>query len=96
MTKHGGREPYLVETGFMDPWRQIGEAWITENVFGDATPAEVHVAHLTPDGQDCRDSGGSIALHTIVSRDPLTIRASLACKRCAWHGFITDGKWIPA
>lgn len=35
--------------------------------------------------------------HVLVQRDPLTIRGSLLCPMgCGKHGFITDGKWVPA
>lgn len=36
--------------------------------------------------------------HEIVQRDPLTIRASIACdveRGCTEHGFVTDGVWDP-
>ena len=42
-----------------------------------------------------RWEGAYITNHTIVRRDPLTITASLACRECPWHGFITDGEWRP-
>lgn len=34
--------------------------------------------------------------HTVIQRDPLTIRASIACdveRGCMEHGFVTDGRW---
>lgn len=34
--------------------------------------------------------------HTIVSRDPLTIVASILCPDCGLHGFVTNGEWVPA
>lgn len=37
--------------------------------------------------------------HTIVTRDPLTIVASIMCdaeRGCLEHGFVTNGEWIPA
>lgn len=34
--------------------------------------------------------------HTIVQRDPLTIVASVLCPDCQTHGFVTDGRWVPA
>jgi hypothetical protein len=40
--------------------------------------------------------GAPIPLHTIVSREPLTIAASLFRPDCCgWHGFITNGEWRP-
>lgn len=28
--------------------------------------------------------------------DPLTLSPSLACQTCGHHGFIRDGRWVPA
>lgn len=33
--------------------------------------------------------------HRLVSREPLTIVASVLCPSCKLHGFITAGKWVP-
>lgn len=33
---------------------------------------------------------------TLVSEEPLTIRPSVHFVDCGVHGFITDGKWVPA
>lgn len=32
----------------------------------------------------------------LISLSPLTIAPSLLCGACGDHGFIRDGKWIPA
>lgn len=32
----------------------------------------------------------------ILSVDPLTLHPSLACTSCGHHGFIRNGKWVPA
>ena len=32
----------------------------------------------------------------VLSWEPLTLNPSLLCLRCGDHGFIRDGKWIPA
>ena len=34
--------------------------------------------------------------HTVVTRDPLTIVASILCSDCGLHGFVTNGVWVPA
>lgn len=34
--------------------------------------------------------------HKLVSREPLTIQGSLLCVEFGTHGFIRDGKWVPA
>lgn len=33
---------------------------------------------------------------TLVSENPLTLAPSLLCTVCGDHGFIRDGKWVPA
>lgn len=32
--------------------------------------------------------------HTIVTREPLTIVASILCPDCGEHGHVTDGVWV--
>jgi len=32
----------------------------------------------------------------VHSLSPLTITPSLLCRACGHHGFITNGKWVPA
>lgn len=32
----------------------------------------------------------------IVQREPLTVTPSIHLVNCGCHGFITDGKWVPA
>jgi hypothetical protein len=60
----------------------------------------VRVAH------DCKLIGGDRRIrtapylqlgegHTIVTREPLTIVASILCDDCGLHGFVTAGAWIP-
>lgn len=41
--------------------------------------------------QDGRESG-----HVIESEHPLTVRGSLICEACGDHGFIREGRWVPA
>jgi hypothetical protein len=36
------------------------------------------------------------AIWTLESLEPLTIAPSLLCMTCGAHGFIRDGKWVPA
>lgn len=35
-------------------------------------------------------------LHTVHSRDPWHLEASLLCPECGLHGWIRDGRWISA
>lgn len=32
----------------------------------------------------------------LTSRDPITLTPSIAYRCCGLHGFLTDGKWVPA
>jgi hypothetical protein len=32
----------------------------------------------------------------VISEMPLTLAPSLLCRACGHHGFIRDGKWVPA
>lgn len=32
----------------------------------------------------------------LEQRDPVTISPSILCMNCRHHGFIRDGKWVPA
>lgn len=32
----------------------------------------------------------------LVSLEPLTLSPSLLCRVCGHHGFIRDGRWVPA
>lgn len=34
--------------------------------------------------------------HEVVTREPLTIVASIHCPDCGLHGFVTDGRWVGA
>jgi hypothetical protein len=32
----------------------------------------------------------------VVQQEPLTVQPSINCTACGTHGWITDGKWVPA
>lgn len=32
----------------------------------------------------------------LLQREPLTLGGSLLCRACGRHGFIRDGRWVPA
>lgn len=38
----------------------------------------------------------STSAHTLVSREPLHLEPSLLWDCCGTHGFVRDGKWVPA
>ena len=62
------------------------------------------VTHPGADGEPCLSpSGHFIPTHsespvrwTIDSMQPLTLSPSLACRVCGDHGFIREGRWVPA
>jgi hypothetical protein len=34
--------------------------------------------------------------HTVVAEEPVHLTPSLLCPECGLHGFIHDGRWVPA
>lgn len=58
--------------------------------------------HKKPDGELCFGSvyfegtKGDGPKWKVESLEPLTISPSLLCKVCGHHGFIRQGKWVPA
>ena len=73
----------------------------------DVDPWGLLVDHAKPGGGPC--DGGAVTFDSAVARqvdparpkwtieslDPLTISPSLLCQ-CGDHGFIRDGRWVPA
>jgi len=63
------------------------------------------VNHLTPKGEQCQgwipfDVPSNATLRPdrkwqVISWEPLTLSPSLLCA-CGDHGFIREGKWVPA
>jgi hypothetical protein len=42
-------------------------------------------------------AGGAVAPSWAVeSMEPLTLSPSILCRTCGHHGFIREGKWVPA
>jgi len=63
--------------------------------------------HKRPDGTPCeggvlfdlpgvREAFPDRALWQVESWDPLTLSPSLLCRRCGHHGWIREGRWVPA
>ena len=58
--------------------------------------------HPRPDGAgDCRGTVWTDGAHgdenwNIVSETRLTLTPSILCTICGNHGFVRDGKWVPA
>jgi hypothetical protein len=71
---------------------------------GEDRPAGVAYKHPNGKGGECegwapfngypggRDNEG----WDVQSVEPLTISPSLLCRACQHHGFIREGKWVPA
>jgi len=49
-----------------------------------SSPGWVPVKPMWPDGWD------------LVQLEPLTLSPSLLCRACGHHGFIREGRWLPA
>lgn len=59
-------------------------------------PGKECIAGITfdiPETQRLKDPG---ARWQVQSWDPLTLSPSLLCLECGDHGFIQNGKWVPA
>lgn len=65
--------------------------------------------HLRPDGTECSGfitfegsswvaefDPGQVPVWKIENVEPLTLSPSLLCRVCGDHGFIMNGKWVPA
>lgn len=42
------------------------------------------------------ENPGAAPAWEVVQADPLTLSPSLLCRTCGHHGFIRDGRWVPA
>jgi len=75
--------------------------WLRRQVW-QGEPSGVLDIHMKADGRLCfggarwagPDDGH--AKWKLVSVEPLHIEPSLACRGCGDHGWIRDGKWVPA
>jgi hypothetical protein len=59
-------------------------------------------SHPAPDGKTCSGAGWIPVKPEapdgwdVVGLDPLTLSPSLLCRACGHHGFIREGRWVPA
>lgn len=82
-----------------DPWVDIGHDVSIEVRRIDGEVAGVAYRHPTPAGEPCQGYApvtGPGELWSLASAEPLTISPSLLCLACGHHGFIRDGRWVPA
>lgn len=81
-------------------WQDIGFGVSMQLRYVDGDLVGVAYEHPGPDGKQCPAHGWA-PLHgplgwTLVNAEPLTISPSLLCLHCHHHGFIRDGRWVPA
>lgn len=84
-------------------WSDIGHgvAVVEYTETGRDGPAGLLWRHACPDDPRGPESGGTAAPFApgrwaLLSRDPLTLGGSLLCPVCGLHGFVRDGRWVPA
>lgn len=62
----------------------------------DGQPCEGFITFDLPEVRDVLQPGDNRPLWQVESWEPFTVSPSLLCKICGDHGFIRDGKWVPA
>lgn len=90
------------------PWRDLGHG-VTACEFRYEPEGQLHIAyrHQCPANSDDPSSRLAFAAVPVSesgagrdwkldSLEPLTISPSLLCMSCQHHGFIREGKWVPA
>lgn len=58
--------------------------------------AEHCIGSITFDNPSSRTTVPERSRWTVETWEPLTISPSLLCMACGAHGFIRDGRWVPA
>jgi hypothetical protein len=76
------------------PWQDIGHG-VSACEFRYEAASQLHIAYLHKCSIEGLESGAGRDWK-LEHREPLTISPSLLCMTCNHHGFIRDGKWIPA
>jgi hypothetical protein len=82
-------------------WLDIGDGVSIELRYADGVLGGVGYRHPAPDGSSCEGyaniTGRPFAEGwDLVTLEPLTLSPSLLCTLCGHHGFIREGKWVPA
>lgn len=80
-------QPDRVWVGFDEWHRRADGTWCVGYCLIDVPAANEWAAAYV---------GGQTRRWQVVSRSPLTLTPSLACKVCPSHGFITNGRWVVA
>lgn len=88
------------------PDRDIESNRVRYEGIADLEKCSLVLDHAKPDGSLCQgvvtvDQPGARQvfpaphpLWQVKTWEPLTLTPSVLCG-CGWHGFITDGKWVP-
>ncbi len=88
-------------------WIDIGEGVSIQYRHGMGSPEKdppMGIAYRHPDGKGGICSGwapfngrhGETRGWDVLSENPLTLSPSLLCRACQHHGFVREGKWVPA
>lgn len=93
--------PYLVEPGANDSV-DLGDG-MAVLFYPDGTVRFRHVCDRKLRPESAAGRGFTVVCapqlqighgHTVVTREPLTIVASILCPECGTHGFVTNGVWF--
>lgn len=89
--------PGMEMTGMTRLTGKIYYGWLAK----EATPMFWHWCAALADVSDEHTVTGrwvaaGTSAHTLISREPLHLEPSLLWNCCGLHGFVRDGKWIPA
>jgi hypothetical protein len=79
-------------------WQDIGHGVSVQIRYIDGVTDGVAYKHA-PCGDDyvpVKGRWGGAEAWDLVQLEPLTLAPSLLCRRCGHHGFIQNGKWVPA
>ncbi len=83
-------------------FRDAGHGVAVREVYRDG---EIYAIEYTHPGECARRSEGDFVPVAreqnaqdwkLESENPLTLSPSLLCRTCGHHGFIREGKWVPA
>jgi hypothetical protein len=82
------------------PWEDIGHGVSIERRLVDGVLGGVAYRHPRPKtGETCEGYvpvTGWDEVWQVVSLEPLTLSPSLLCRGCGHHGFVREGRWVPA
>jgi len=87
----------LVEPGWSRVITLVGSNTKNIRVYPDGTWRFWHLCKVVDGtGIICAPALRLDGGHRVVTEDPLTIDPSILCPDCGAHGFVRDGRWVPA